>query len=261
MKKIGLALGAGSAKGFAHLGVLRALKENNIPIDMVCGSSIGAIVGGIFSAGTDTERLIKFIKVMDIKGQLDVSNVISSGGLLKGDKIENLIRMFTHNLNFGETPVPFKCVAVNINTGKLKVFEEGNIARAVRASMSIPGVFAPVSIDGEVYVDGSVIERVPCAALRDAGMDVVIGVDVGYQGEGFMSKPTHYYSALTRSFDIMMWEVTKRKTNEADVLIQPKVQYIDGYFNLDYLDQEVEEGYRVGIKAIPEIKKRLVDIY
>ena len=256
MKKVGVALGAGSTKGFAHVGVLQVLTENQIPIDMVSGSSMGAIIGAIFAAGTDMYLLEKYALSMRLREQLDLGNPVK-GGLIRGVRLEELIRIFSHDLSFGETKIPFCCVAVDIGSGELRVFEQGKIHQAVRASMSIPGVFTPVTIDGRVYVDGGVIERVPCRALRERGADIVIGVDVGYRGGQYDVTGMNAYQMINRSADIMQWEITKRREREADILLVPEVLFVHGHFQMDQARAVIEEGRRVATEALPEIRRLL----
>ena len=169
-KKIGLALGAGSTKGFAHIGVMQQLEAEGISVDMISGSSMGAIIGAVYSVGTNLDMLERFILSLNMLEYMDLQFPLSAG-LIKGEKIQELIRLFTHNKTFAETKTPFCCVAVDAQTGKLDVLENGLLHEAVRASMSIPAIFEPVAFQGRTYIDGGVLERVPCKCLRDHGMD------------------------------------------------------------------------------------------
>ena len=256
-KKLGLALGAGSTKGLAHIGVLQVLLENEIPLDMIAGCSMGAIIGSIFAAGSDIYMLEKYVLSMKMREHLDLGNPIGSGGLIRGGRLEELIRIFTHDKCFGETPIPFYCVAVDVASAELRVFDEGKIHRAVRASMSIPGVFTPVQINGRTYVDGGVIERVPCKALRERGADVVVGVDVGYRGGEYDVSGMNAYMLINRSVDIMQWEITKLRGGEEDVLLVPEVLYVKGHFQMDQAREVIAEGRRVATEALPRIRELL----
>jgi len=256
-KKLGLALGAGSTKGFAHIGVLQVLQENQIPIDMIAGSSMGAIIGSVFAAGSDIRMLERYVLSMNMREHLDLGNPLGGGGLIRGVRLEELIRLFTHDMSFGETPIPFYCVAVDIGSATLRVFDSGKIHQAVRASMSIPGIFTPVVIDGHTYVDGGVIERVPCRALRDRGADVVVGVDVGYRGGTDDVSGMSAYLLLNRATDIMQWEISKLRESEADLLLVPEVLYVKGHFAMDQAVDVIEEGRRVATEALPKIRELL----
>ena len=173
---VGLALGGGSARGFAHIGVIRALQESRIPIDVVSGCSIGAIIGSVFCVGGDLELLLKICMQMKAREMMDL--VVPRKGMVRGAKFENLIQLFTKNRDFEEMDVPFACSACDLWEGKTKIFTTGKVYPAVRASMSIPGVFEPKLIDGVMYVDGGVLDNVPVDAAKRLGADVVIGSDV-----------------------------------------------------------------------------------
>ena len=256
-KKLGLSLGAGSTKGFAHIGVLQVLIENNIPVDMVAGCSMGAIIGAIFAAGSDMYMLEKYALSMNMREHLDIGNPLNNGGLIRGVRLEELIRIFTHDMSFGETPIPFYCVAVDIGAGELHVFDEGKIHSAVRASMSIPGIFMPVALNGRVYVDGGVIDRIPSKVLRERGADVVIGVDVGYRGGDFDVDGANAYLLLNHSVDVMQWEITKLRGNEEDLLLMPEVLFVKGHFQMDRAKDVINEGRRVATEALPKIRELL----
>ena len=253
-KKVGLALGAGSAKGFAHIGVLQALDEAGITVDMISGSSMGAIIGGIYSVGTDLDLLEKFIKSIKLYEYLDVKMPLT-GGLLKGERLEELIRVFTHDKTFAETKIPFCCVVVDAEAGKLDVLEKGPLHESIRASMSMPGFFEPVQLDGKTYIDGGVLERVPCKTLRDHGMDVVIGVDVGYHGDRKDVSDFGAYSMLNHTISLMQWELTKYRREEADIMLVPEVLFVNGRFQTDQAGATIEEGRRSLKEALRAIRK------
>ncbi len=256
-KKIGLALGAGSAKGFAHIGVLQALDEAGIHVDMISGCSMGAIIGGIYSVGTDLYMLERFIKSIKLYDYLDVKLPLASG-LLKGERLQDLVRVFTHDKTFSETKTPFCCVAVDAETGKLDVLEEGPMHESIRASMSIPAFFEPVQLNGKTYIDGGVLERVPCKTLRDHGMDVVIGVDVGYHGDYKDVSDMGVYQLMNHTINIMQWELTKIRREEADIMLVPEVLFVRGRFQTDQAGATIDEGRRAVNEALPAIKK-LID--
>ena len=253
-KKIGLALGAGSAKGFAHIGVLQALDEAGIHIDMISGSSMGAIIGGIYSVGTDLYMLEKFIKSIKLYDYLDVKLPLT-GGVLKGERLQELVRVFTHNKTFAETKTPFCCVAVDAEAAKLDVLEEGPLHESIRASMSIPAFFEPVKLNGKTYIDGGVLERVPCKTLRDHGMDLVIGVDVGYHGGIKDVSSMGAYSLMNHTISIMQWELTKYRRAEADLMLVPEVLFVRGRFQTDQAGATIDEGRRAVMEALPQIRR------
>lgn len=255
-KRIGVALGAGSTKGFAHIGVLQVLEENNIPVDMIAGCSIGSIIAGIYAAGSDMKLLGAFASQMDMKEYLDVANP-KHGGMIRGEKLEELIGLFTHHLSYGQTKIPFYCTATDACEGTQKVFDEGPISRSIRASMSIPGIFSPVEIDGHLYVDGGVLERIPCTILREKGADVIIAVDVGYHGIPMDVTGFNAYEMINHSVDMMTWEISKRQRLDADVLLTPEVLFVKGHFDTASAREIINEGRRVAEAALPEIRRRM----
>jgi NTE family protein len=163
-----------------HISSASGIEAAGIKPDMIAGSSMGAVIGGIYSVGP-IWTAGKVITSISLYGYLDL-NLPLSAGLMKGEKLEELVRIFTHNKTFAETKTPFCCVAVMRKRRETGCAGEGPLHDSIRASMSIPAIFEPVRLNGRTYIDGGVLERVPCKALRDRGMDVVIGVDVGITG-------------------------------------------------------------------------------
>lgn len=255
-KKIGLALGAGSTKGFAHIGVLQEFDRAGIRFDMIAGSSMGAIIGAIYSVGTDLMMLEKYVTSLNVMSYLDIK-LPTTGGLIRGEKIQELIRLFTHNKTFSQTRTPFCCVAVDAESGKLDVLEEGMLHEAVRASMAIPAIFEPARLGGRIYIDGGVLERVPCKALRDRGMDVVVGVDVGYHGDTIEADDMNAYQLMNRTINIMQWEMTQYRREEADIMLVPEVLFVKGRFQNGQAAECIEEGRRAAREALPRILERL----
>ncbi|EYE89295.1 hypothetical protein Q428_03195 [Fervidicella metallireducens AeB] len=175
--KIGLALGAGSARGLAHIGVLETLKKYNISFDMVSGSSAGALIGCLYCCGVDFKYVKALFKNLQQKDYIDIT--VPRKGLIKGDRIQEIIKLITQNRNFEDLNIPLIVTATDLKNKKLVEIERGKLHEAVRASISIPGIFVPVEKVDMVLVDGAVIERVPANTLKSRGMDLVIGVDVG----------------------------------------------------------------------------------
>ncbi len=250
-KKVGIALGAGSVKGFAHIGVLQVLKENHVPIHLVSGSSVGAIVGAVYSVGGDMGMLGKYFSAVTSRDFLDIPRP-QRGGLISGERMQELIRIFTHDKTFDQTNIPFVCTAVDIETGELLTLSTGKLYEAVRASMAIPGIFAPVRIEGRLCVDGGVLDCVPCSQLQEMGADLIIGVDVGWRGEiERIERPT-FLSIVDRSTSIMQREITKLRTQIADVLLCPRVTYMK-WFDTQHAQEAIAEGRREAQAMLPSI--------
>lgn len=175
--KVGLVLGSGSARGWAHIGVIRALAEAGVVPDAICGCSIGAFVGAVHADGdlAKLEEWVMGLAWQDVVSLLDVS---LKGGFIKGAK---LIQYFERNFvdrDFAQLPVPFACVATELETGREVWLKEGSVAHAVRASIALPGLFTPVAHEGGFLIDGGLVNPVPVSLCRAMGMDVVIAVDL-----------------------------------------------------------------------------------
>ena len=250
-KKLGLALGSGSARGFAHLGVLKVFEENDIPIDYLSGSSMGAVIAAIYACGTDLDMVIKFSKTLNEKEYLDI--MVPRKGFIKGDKFMDLIKLFTKNYSFDQTKIPLSIVSYSLTENKPVLFNSGKVFEATRASMSIPGVFSPFEKDGIVYVDGGVVDRVPSETARNMGADVVVGVDVGFRGE---KHPTaqNVLQVVLQTFDIMGWEIAKFKLSDADYVISPDVFTVDPWTTKD-IDRCIDMGVEAGKKSLDDVKK------
>ena len=250
-KKIGLALGSGSARGFAHLGILEVFEQYKIKPDIIVGSSMGSVIGGIYSCGTDLEKIIKLIPMLNEKDYFDIISP-RKGGFLKGERFQQLINMFTKNYTFEKTEIEFACVSVDLMCGELVVHDKGNIADGIRASMSIPGVFTPHELNGRILVDGGVMCRVPASIARDKGADVVIGVDVGYRG-GYTCDDFHgMIDTITAATDIMGWQIQKHMDKDADIMLLPPVRVVNPNTFKDF-EYAVEMGRKVANDNIEQI--------
>jgi NTE family protein len=176
--KIGLALGSGSARGWAHIGVIRALSETGIKIDYIAGTSIGSVVGSVFAAGNINalEEVAVQLDWKQIAYLFDV--VLPKSGLIDGKKVAGFVQNHLGKTNIEELPIPFCAVSTDLNTGDEVVIGEGDIIEAVRASISIPGIFTPVRNNGSILVDGGLVNPVPVSVVREMGADFVIAVDL-----------------------------------------------------------------------------------
>lgn len=179
-KKVGLALGSGSSRGWAHIGVIHALHEAGIEVGWVAGTSIGSLVGAALALGR-LDGLENFTRQLDWKqvlSYLDIS--LSKTGLIDGDKISDYFRGHIDKVNIEDLAVPFRAVATDLNSGRQVVMGEGDLVAAVRASISVPGVFTLVSRDGRYLVDGGLVNPVPVSVVRDMGADFIIAVDLNH---------------------------------------------------------------------------------
>jgi NTE family protein len=177
-QRIGLVLGSGSARGWAHIGVLRGLAEAGIQPDVVCGCSIGALVGAAAASG-DLDKLETWVRQLTWQQVLGLMDPSLNGGLLKGDKLMAFFASHFADRDITALPMPFGCIATDLATGREIWLREGSVAAAVRASCALPGLFTPVLHDERLLVDGGLVDPVPVSLCRAMGADIVIAVDVG----------------------------------------------------------------------------------
>lgn len=176
--RLGLALGSGSARGWAHLGVLRTLEAEGIRPDLICGCSIGAFVGAAAASG-ELARLTEWAESLQLPDVLALMDVSLKGGLIKGARLMEFFERNFEDREFAALALPFACVATNLETGQEVWLREGSVAQAVRASIALPGFMTPVLRDGQLLVDGGLVNPVPVSLCRAMGADLVVAVDLG----------------------------------------------------------------------------------
>lgn len=247
--KVGLALGSGGARGFAHLGVIKVLKEEGIPIQLIAGSSMGALVGSFYGAGIEMERLYKLSTAFKRKYFLDFT--VPKMGFITGKKVKDFIKVFTHGKNIEELSIPMGIVATDLLTGEKVVFKTGSVASAVRASISIPGIFVPEKYNGRLLIDGGVSDRVPVSVAKEMGADIVVAVDVARIKRN--EEINSIYDVIMQSIDIMQNEIVKNREIAADIMIRPPVeQYSSRAFT--NIDEIIAIGEEEAKKYIEQIK-------
>ena len=252
--KIGLALGAGGAKGLAHIGVLQVLKEERISIDYIAGSSMGAVIGAIYAAGTDLDMLEKLAKEMKNMHLIDIG--IPKLGLIKGKKALALTRLMTHNKTFDQLNIPLAVTATDINSGERIVFNKGKVADAVRASISVPGVIEPYYLNNRLHVDGAVTDRVPAQLVKEMGADIVIAVDLQYYNHQIEANIQNIYDVIMQSIEILERSNRNYYCGYADTIIKPNVcQY--SWTNFEVAEHIIEMGKIACRETIVEIKRLL----
>lgn len=248
--RIGLALGGGAAKGFAHIGVIKMLEVSGFTPDVVAGTSAGSVVGSLYASGLGPYELQTNSFALDEAQIRDVS--LLSGGLVKGQKLQDYVNQLVKNRRLDKLNKPFAAVATELETGKRTVFVRGNTGQAVRASSSIPGVFEPVVINGKHYVDGGVVSPVPVDAARELGADIVVAVDISAKANG--KAPGGMVNIVTQSIAIMGQTLGQQEMTRADVIIRPNVGKI-GPTDFDQKNVAIMEGERAALAAMPEIRK------
>ncbi|HHY61341.1 MAG TPA: patatin family protein [Clostridia bacterium] len=255
--KVGLVLGAGAAKGFAHLGVLKVLEAENIPFDLIVGCSMGSVFGALYGAGVDLHLLEKMLEHLPQKQLFDLA--VPKMGLIRGHRLEALLRLLTKDKDFSQLDIPLFVVAVDIEKGEKVVINEGSVAEAVRASIAIPGIFAPKRWRDRLLVDGAVLERVPVGVARKCGADIVIAVDVKFGGEGRRElKITNIFEVFLHSIELMEREVARPYLAEADILIQPDVAHIASS-EFHRFKECIAIGEAAARRAVPQIKQLLAE--
>ena len=247
---VALALGGGASKGFAHIGVLKVLHENHIPVHIVTGTSAGALVGSLYASGMNPARLQTEAIQMEKADIVDLT--LSTRGFIRGEKLQNWINAKVGNRPIQQFPLKFAAVATEFGTGKMTVFNSGNAGQAVRASASIPNVFLPVEIRGKQYVDGGLSAPVPVSAAKRLGANVVIAVDIS-------AKPARisqsgFFSYLDQSLNIMSTPALNSELAKADVVIKPQVQHLGAVGGFDEKAHAVKLGEDAARAALPQIR-------
>jgi NTE family protein len=244
-KKTGLGLGGGAVLGAVHVGVLKVLKEKNIKIDCVSGTSIGAFIGALYAFGVDTDEIEKMTR--DLRW-LDISEIsLSKFGLMNNEKFGELLIKHIGDKNIEDAKVPLRIIATDIATGEKVILEMGNLANAVRASACIPGIFKPMEIDGRMLVDGGIVENVPVTPLVDLGADHIIAVQLTVSAAA--KRPEHIIEVLLNTFEFMITNISKPYLEDVDVLIKPDLSDFDKV-DTDQISDLIRKGYEEAEKML-----------
>ncbi len=254
--KVALVLGGGAARGFAHVGVIRALEQEKIPIDLIVGTSVGSLIGAIYAHDLNSFELEWTAFALEREHLFDFAMfaALTSMGPVKGDKLEEFVRSKVPVENIENLKLPFAAVATDLNRGTRVVLERGSVAKAVRASSAIPGVFNPVEHQGRLLVDGGVVDNIPIAVAREKGADIVIAVDISENVVNF--NVTTLVDVVLQSVNIMFSENVGYKKKDADVLIMPAVGNVA---MLDFTQKKrcMQAGIEAAQRAMPEIKRKI----
>ena len=254
--KVGIALGGGAAKGFAHIGVIKMLEANGIQPMAVSGTSAGSVVGALYASGMDAFAMQENAFALDESKIRDVS--LFSGGVVKGQKLQDYVNDLVGGRSIEKMRRPFAAVATQLETGERTVFVRGNTGQAVRASSSIPGVFEAVKIGKLHYVDGGVTSPVPVDAARQLGAEFVIAVDISSKADGIASS-TSMLGNINQSIRIMGQKLGALELQRADSVIRPKVNDI-GPADFEQKNRAILEGERAALAALPQIKAKLAQL-
>jgi len=267
--RIGLALGAGSARGWSHIGVLQALDAAGIRADVICGTSIGALVGAVYADErlADLERWVTDLTWMKVMGFFDMS---FGGGLLKGARLIGHLRENFLHKSIAELPRSFAAVATDLRSGDEIWLRDGNVADAVRASIALPGLFEPWERDGRILVDGGLVNPVPVSLCRALGADFVIAVDLSSQLAGHHMRPVEAVTTsiampsmlevVASSLNIMSTRITRSRLagDPADVVIMPRLGHL-GLLDYHRARVAIDEGREATAVLAPQIERLLGD--
>jgi NTE family protein len=270
-KKIGLALSGGAARGLAHVGVIDVLHEEGIPIDMIAGTSAGAVMGAIYAWNQDTDKMKEY--ALDAKWKKLAPLIDPSfprTGFIKGRKIKNLLSTFIGgNIKFSDLKIPFACVATDIDTGEEIVINKGSVPEALRASISIPGIFTLVKHEGRYLVDGGLTTPVPVELVKQMGADFIIAVNVNPDVVGRMSntslrrmearKEPNIFQVMMQSIYITTYSLARNNLENADIVIEPRVAHI-GAGDFQKAREFIDLGTQAAKSAIPEIKGKIANL-
>jgi NTE family protein len=264
-KKVGLALSGGGASGLAHIGVLKILEKHKIPIDFIAGTSMGAVIAAMYSAEPNAKKLEKEAQELDWKNIFDYT--IPKSGLIRGQKIEGILENKLHNLQFSQLKIPLYITAFDIEKSQEVIFNKGDVAKAVRASISIPGIFVPVINNNRILVDGGVIDPIPSEILKKQGAEIIIAVNV----VSFHPKSSVFETAVvkkskkkipnivtitSKTLKVMEAETYESdlKSDKIDLIISPNIPGV-GLFDFHKIKEIIKKGESQTISSLKEIQK------
>jgi len=250
--RIALALGGGAARGFAHVGVIKALEAQGIHPDIVVGTSAGSVVGALYAAGYGGFELQRLALAMDDGAVSDWS--LPDRGIIKGEALQNYVNTALGNRPIEKLGKMLAIVATDLQSGEAVVFRTGNTGMAVRASSSVPGIFQPARINGREYVDGGLVSPVPVKIARELGADVVIAVDISSQPQ--FSKTGNSLEVLLQTFNIMAHTIASHELPQADVVLHPRISGISG---TDFQGKHLAilEGERAVAESLPALRAKI----
>ncbi|WP_442856859.1 patatin-like phospholipase family protein [Burkholderia sp. lig30] len=253
--RIGIALGGGAARGFAHIGVLKALEARSIPVELVAGTSAGSVVGALYASGMNALQMNKLALEMDQAAISDWALPFRSRGLLQGVALQNFLNKTLNNRPIEKMAKPLGIVATDLQSGQPILFQHGNTGLAVRASCSVPSVFEPVRIGNREYVDGGLVSPVPASYARKMGADFVIAVDISSRPEG--APTSNPIDMLMQTFTIMGQTIKTYELDKyADVVIRPNLAAMGGS-DFNQRNAAILAGEEAVARIMPELQRKL----
>jgi NTE family protein len=250
---VGLALGGGMARGCAHVGVLRELERNDIPIDLIAGTSVGSLIGGAYAAGLSPDQIEQMALTISWN---DLGRVtISKLGFYNSERTEDYIRKHFPVTEFEKTRLPFGAVATDIQTGKMVIFTEGSLPLAIRASCAMPIFYTPVMVNGRMMVDGGLVGHIPASVARLMGADLVIAIDVNSQHLP-IPPPTHLFTVMSQALSVMGRTAVQYLYADADIVIRPQIDQVRPD-DLSKAAEMIAAGEEAARRVIDKIKRSM----
>jgi len=252
--KLGLALGGGAARGFAHIGVLQVLEEEGIKPQMVVGTSAGSVVASFYASGKTGQQLQWLADTMDESQFTDWANPFTGRGMLRGEALGKYINSQLNGMKIEDMKLPLGIVATDLRTGDGVLFRRGDVATAVRASSAVPSVFEPVRIAGKDYVDGGLVSPVPVRYAKQMGADLVLAIDISSRPED--AKTSDMLKVLLQTFSIMGKSISQLELVQADVVVRPALP-ASGSTEFSARKKSIEAGRAAMKQALPQLKALL----
>ena len=251
---LGLALGSGAARGFAHVGVIQVLEEAGIQPDLVVGTSAGSLVAALYASGKNSTQLRRVAETMEEAEITDWMMPILNRGALRGEALARYVNTQVGGRLIEQMKIPLGIVATDLHNGEPMLFQRGNTGSAVRASSAVPAVFQPVKIGTREYVDGGLVSPVPVRQAREMGANVIIAVDISTDPEGSPASDT--FQILMQTFNIMGKSLNTVLLKDADVVVKPALM---GVKSADFAARRksIEAGREAMLKAMPKLKQVL----
>lgn len=252
--KVALVLGGGAARGFAHIGVIQALEESGIPIDMVVGTSAGSVVAALHASGKSGTELQRIALSMEEASFSDWRLPLFTPGVIKGEALARFIRAQVDAKQIQDLPIRLGIVATDLQSGQGILFQRGDVAMAVRASSAIPAVFQPVSISGHEYVDGGLVAPVPVSYARQMGAEVIIAVDISAAPQANASQDS--FQILMKTFAIMGSSINRFELRDADVVVKPSLQGLSST-SFSSRKEAITAGYQSMLSMLGKLRNAI----
>ena len=253
--KLGLALGGGAARGFAHIGVIQVLEEAGLRPDFVAGTSAGSVVAALYASGKTGAQLQQIGESMEEAAITDWTLPVFNSGILRGDALAKYVNQQVGGRAIENMTVPLGIVATDLYSGEMMVFQKGDTGKAVRASSAVPAIFQPVKISGRSYVDGGLVSPVPVRAARSMGAQVVLAIDISSPPDSSGSDNT--ITVLLQTASIMGKSINAFELKEADVVVRPDLRAVS---SADFSSRKkaIEAGRRAMLELLPQLRAAIL---